>query len=98
MPRRGLSGRSQPACIACSHKESCLLFHRGVGVIRKKDLFVMEKVDLLVKYLVAWPAKQVRAPAAPVAPAPAAGGCVLKCVRSMRPRFGHIPGQWCRSQ
>lgn len=41
------------------HKERCLLFHRGVGVVRKKDLFIMEKVDLLVKYLVAWPAKQV---------------------------------------
>eukprot|EP00892_Ulva_mutabilis_P010153 jgi/Ulvmu1/750/UM010_0124.1 len=41
------------------HHERCLLFHRGVGVIRKKDLFIMEKVDLLVKYLVAWPAKQV---------------------------------------
>ena len=37
-----------------------MIFHRGVGVIRKKDLFIAEKIDLLVKYLVAWPAKQVR--------------------------------------
>jgi hypothetical protein len=38
-----------------------MIFHRGVGVIRKKDLFITQKIDLLVKYLVAWPAKQVHA-------------------------------------
>lgn len=36
-----------------------MIFHRGVGVIRKKDLFIAQKIDLLVKYLIAWPSKQV---------------------------------------
>lgn len=41
------------------HHTRILVFHRGVGVMRKTDMFLMNKVDLLVKYLVAHPAKQV---------------------------------------
>jgi hypothetical protein len=37
------------------------VFHRGVGVVRRKELFIVQKIDLLVKYLIEWPAKQVRA-------------------------------------
>jgi hypothetical protein len=47
--------------VECRYKDHVMIFHRGVGVIRKKDLFITQKIDLLVKYLVAWPAKQVHA-------------------------------------
>ena len=44
------------------HCERALLFHRGVGVIRMKGLFIAQKIDLLVTYLVAQPTKKVRCP------------------------------------
>ena len=35
------------------------MFHRGIGVKRIKDMFMAQKIDLLVNYLIAWPSKQV---------------------------------------
>jgi hypothetical protein len=45
--------------LSCRFREHAVLFHRGVGVIRKKDLFITQKIDLLVKYLVERPSKKV---------------------------------------
>ena len=43
-----------------SNTERCLVFTRGVGIVRKEDLYIAQKIDLLIDYLVAYPAIKVR--------------------------------------
>ena len=57
------------------------MFHRGVGVLRMKELFIVQKVDLLVSYLVAWPAKQVRVHAWVAPPQPWWAAAAHLCAR-----------------
>jgi hypothetical protein len=55
-----LSVEESAARVPCRKCEHALMFHRGVGVVRIKQLFIVQKVDLLVNYLIGWPGKQAR--------------------------------------
>lgn len=42
-------------------RDNVLVFHRGIGVAEHKDMFINDKIDLLVEYLVVNPGTRVRA-------------------------------------